>query len=133
MMGRQDTGRIQIRYDEPLIAGRDDVILIPHHTKMWLSWDCHDRSLEPVLEIYSIWGSGEKPGTDLWEILREMTGGAQEAWARGYRIGVIAGSDTHAGMPGRSLRESDRDDWRADHPGGLPGRQSHGQRGGLAG
>ena len=92
-------------------AGRDDLILVPHHVKMWADWDCYDPVLEPVLEIYSIWGGGERPGTDLWEILREMTGGAQEAWARGYRIGVIAGSDTHAGLPGRSMPDCDRDDF----------------------
>jgi len=92
------------------VAGRTDVILIPHHTKMWLDWDYNHPELEPVLEIYSIWGSGEKAGTHLWD-LREMTGGAQEAWARGYKIGVIAGSDTHAGLPGRSIWYSDRDDF----------------------
>ena len=100
------TPRMHDRY-----AGRDDVILIPHHTKMWLTWDCHDPTLEPVMEIHSIWGSGEKAGTDNWAILREMTGGAQEAWARGHRLGVIGGSDTHAGLPGRCLAESDRDDF----------------------
>ena len=111
------TGRADIVEDLQVLnmqkryAGRDDVILIPHHTKMWLNWGRQDPELEPVLEIYSIWGSGEKAGTDLWEILREMSGGAQEAWARGYRIGVIAGSDTHAGMPGRSVPASDRDDF----------------------
>lgn len=97
-------------------SGRQDVILIPHHTKMWLSWDCYHPELEPVLEIHSIWGSGEKAGTDHWG-LREMTGGAQEAWARGYRIGVVAGSDTHAGLPGRSLPAADREDFLSHRPG----------------
>ena len=100
------TRRMQQRF-----TGREDVILVPHHMKMWADWDCHAAELEPVMEIYSIWGSSERPGTDLWEILREMTGGAQEAWARGYRIGVIAGSDTHAGLPGRSIPNCDRDDF----------------------
>ena len=101
-----ETPRVQQRF-----AGRDDVLLVPHHVKMWNDWDCHSPQLEPVMEIYSIWGSGERAGTELWENLREMTGGAQEAWARGYRIGVIAGSDTHAGLPGRSIRNCDRDDF----------------------
>jgi len=101
-----ETPRMHKRYE-----GRDDVILIPHHTKMWLSWDCYDPALEPVMEIHSIWGSGEKAGTDNWAILREMSGGAQEAWARGYKLGVIGGSDTHAGLPGRALPDSDRDDF----------------------
>ena len=99
------TRQVQKRYER-----REDVLLIPHHTKMWLNWDCYLPELEPVMEIYSIWGSGEKSGTDMWT-LREVTGGAQEAWARGYRIGVIAGSDTHTGLPGRSLAKSDRDDF----------------------
>ena len=109
-----ETANIQKRYDE-----RDDVILIPHHTKMWADWNCYNAKLEPVMEIYSIWGSGEKRGTDLWD-LREMTGGAQEAWARGYKIGVIAGSDTHAGMPGRSLPDGDRDNFLR-YPAGIAG------------
>jgi len=100
------TARMHQRY-----ADRDDVLLVPHHTKMWASWNQHAPRLERVLEIYSIWGSGEKAGTDLWEVLREMTGGAQEAWSRGYRLGVIAGSDTHTGLPGRSIPGSDRDDF----------------------
>ena len=109
-----ETPEIQKRY-----TGRKDVILIPHHTKMWLDWDCYSPKLEPVLEIYSIWGSGEKAGTHLWNI-REVTGGAQEAWTRGYKIGVIAGSDTHAGMPGRSIAKSDRDDF-LPYPAGYAG------------
>lgn len=99
------TAAVQERY-----AGREDVILIPHHVKMWLRWDRHVAELEPVLEIYSVWGCGEKRGTDMW-ILREMSGGAQEAWARGYRMGVIGGSDSHAGLPGRSLPDSDRNEF----------------------
>jgi len=112
MLAELETPNIQKRY-----AGREDVILIPHHTKMWLDWDCYEPTLEPVLEIYSIWGSGERQGTDLWD-LREMTGGAQEAWTRGYKVGVVAGSDTHAGLPGRSLPCSDRDDFLR-YPAGL--------------
>ena len=100
-----ETPRVQKRY-----TGRTDVILIPHHIKMWLNWDCYEPALEPVMEIYSIWGLGEKQGTDLW-LLREMSGGAQEAWARGYKIGVIGGSDTHAGLPGRSIADCERSDF----------------------
>ena len=100
------TPEIQERF-----AGCDNVLLVPHHTKMWNDWKHHHPQLERVMEIYSVWGSGERRGTDLWEVLAEMTGGAQEAWARGYRLGVIAGSDTHTGLPGRSLPNSDRSDF----------------------
>ena len=90
--------------------GRDDVLLVYHHTKVWNNWSRWDPAVESVLEIYSAWGSGEKPGNDLWEVLAEQTGGAQEAWAKGYRLGVIAGSDTHTGTPGRKLAGCERDD-----------------------
>jgi len=98
-------------------AERNDVLLIPHHVKIWLDWNCHNPHLEPVMEIYSVWGCGEKHGSDLWD-MREVNGGAQEAWARGYKIGVIGGSDTHAGLPGRSIPNCDRES-RLHFPGGL--------------
>jgi hypothetical protein len=94
---------------QTLYHGRDDVMLVYHHTKMWNNWSRWDRSMESVLEIYSSWGSGEKGGTDRWN-LAEMTGGAQEAWAKGYRLGVIAGSDTHVGTPGRNIANCERDE-----------------------
>jgi len=84
-------------------------MLVYHHTKMWNNWSRWEPSLESVLEIHSSWGSGEKGGLDGWN-LAEMTGGAQEAWAKGYRLGVIAGSDTHVGTPGRNIVNCERDE-----------------------
>ena len=94
---------------QTLYHGRDDVMLVYHHTKMWNNWSRWDPGTESLLEIYSSWGSGEKGGVDRWN-LAEMTGGAQEAWARGYRLGVIAGSDTHVGTPGRNIADCERDE-----------------------
>jgi len=89
--------------------GRRDVIMIPHHVKIWTNWDYHDPDLEPLVEVYSTWGSSEKPGVDeYWD--KGMTPGSatQAAWARGYRMGVVASSDSHVGMPGRSVPNGDR-------------------------
>jgi hypothetical protein len=81
---------------------RGDAILIPHHVKTWTDWTHHDPELEPIMEIYSCWGQSESPGLDLWN--KGMTGGAGAwaAFARGYRMGLMASSDNHVGMPGRS-------------------------------
>ncbi|HID11028.1 MAG TPA: DUF3604 domain-containing protein [Candidatus Latescibacteria bacterium] len=69
-----------------------DAIVVPHHTKYGgrTVWDEHDPRWEPVVEIYSIWGSSECYGEH----------SVQAAWERGYRLGVIAGSDDHTGHPG---------------------------------
>jgi len=69
-----------------------DAIAVPHHTKYGgrTDWDQHDPEWEPVVEIYSMWGSSELYGEH----------SVQAAWERGYRLGVIAGSDDHTGHPG---------------------------------
>jgi len=95
-----------------------DVIIIPHHTLVWTDWNYHDPDLEPLLEIYSIWGSSEHPGNPLWNHSCVPGGGAQAALARGYRLGFIGSTDTHAGTPGRSIPNSDRFDWQP-YKGGL--------------
>ncbi|HID07658.1 MAG TPA: DUF3604 domain-containing protein, partial [Armatimonadetes bacterium] len=67
-------------------------IVIPHHTKYGgqTDWDRYDPYWEPVVEIYSIWGSSECYGEH----------SVQAAWERGYRLGVIGSSDNHSGHPG---------------------------------
>jgi hypothetical protein len=95
-----------------------DVIMIPHHTLVWTDWNYYDPELEPLLEIYSIWGSSERPGNPLWNHSCVPGGGAQAALARGYRLGIIGSTDTHAGTPGRSIPNSDRFDWQP-YKGGI--------------
>ena len=97
--------------------GRKDVIMIPHHVKAWTDWSYHDPDLEPLMEIYSCWGQSEHPGADLWEKGQTPGSGAWQAFNRGYRMGLIASSDNHAGMPGRSYPH-DRQVHTA-FPGGL--------------
>lgn len=81
---------------------RRDAILIPHHVKTWTDWSFHDPELEPVMEIYSCWGQSESPGLDLWDKGMTPGAGAWAAFERGYRMGLMASSDNHVGMPGRS-------------------------------
>ena len=97
--------------------GRKDVLIIPHHVKTWTNWDYHDPELEPVMEIYSCWGQSESPGTDLWNKGQTPGAGAWEAFRRGYRMGLMASSDNHVGMPGRSY-PGDRQ-IHTPFPGGL--------------
>jgi len=82
--------------------GRDDILIIPHHVKTWTDWSYHDPELEPIMEIYSCWGQSESPGLDLWNKGQTPGAGAWEAFRRGYRLGLMASSDNHVGMPGRS-------------------------------
>jgi hypothetical protein len=81
---------------------RRDAILIPHHVKTWTDWSFHDPELEPIMEIYSCWGQSESPGLDLWNKGMTTGAGAWAAFQRGYRMGLMASSDNHVGMPGRS-------------------------------
>lgn len=79
-----------------------DVIIIPHHTKVWTDWDFHDPELEPLAEAYSCWGSGVERDDPLWSKSIRPGSGLFNALARGYRFGVIGSGDSHSGMPGRS-------------------------------
>jgi hypothetical protein len=67
-------------------------ITIAHHSKYGgkTDWSFHDPTLQPLAEIYSTWGSSEEGGDH----------SVQRAWERGYKLGVIASSDTHTGTPG---------------------------------
>lgn len=83
-------------------AGRRDVMMIPHHVKTWTDWSFYNPEFEPVMEIYSCWGQSENPSQEKWDKGMTPGAGAWEALRRGYRLGMIASSDNHVGMPGRS-------------------------------
>jgi hypothetical protein len=71
------------------LAGRDDVLLIPHIGGRYADIvGFHDPKLEPVVEIYSDWGRFE------WLL--------EDALRAGYKVGVVANSDGHKGRPGAS-------------------------------
>ncbi|MFP3904944.1 MAG: CehA/McbA family metallohydrolase [Armatimonadota bacterium] len=89
---------------EYLRTRKDELLSIPHHTLVWTDWDVYDQELEPICEIYSMWGCSERTvgeGNPLWDKSCIPGGGAQAALGRGYRMGFIAASDTHSGFPGR--------------------------------
>lgn len=68
--------------------GRDDVLIIPHQGGRPATLDVVEESLTPFLELTSVWGVFEWFG--------------REAFDRGYRLGVVGGSDDHTGRPGAS-------------------------------
>ena len=97
--------------------GRRDVLMIPHHTKVRTDWDCFDAQLEPLVEIYSCWGSGAEHSDPLWDKSEKPGSGVFNALGRGYRLGFIGSGDSHAGMPGRSFPQ-DRQ-WFMHHKSGF--------------
>ena len=70
------------------LAGRSDLFIIPHVGGRPSDLAFHSATLEPVVELYSSWGEFE------WML--------RESIARGYHVGVVAGSDGHKGRPGSS-------------------------------
>ena len=71
------------------LAGRDDVMLIPHIGGRYADIvGFHDPQLERVIEIYSDWGRFE------WLL--------EDALRSSYKVGVVANSDGHKGRPGAS-------------------------------
>ena len=87
------------------------VLVIPHHTgylpgQRGKDWSCHDETLSPVTEIYSNHGSSEgcrtpRPLHANTSMGPRTSGGtAQDALARGLKLGFIASSDAHDCFPG---------------------------------
>ncbi|MCY3781648.1 MAG: DUF3604 domain-containing protein [Chloroflexi bacterium] len=70
------------------LAGRTDLFIIPHVGGRPSDLAYHSAALEPLVELYSSWGEFE------WML--------RESIARGYHVGVVAGSDGHKGRPGSS-------------------------------
>ena len=68
---------------------RRDVMLIPHVGGRYADLARHHAGLEPVVEVHSAWGTFE------WML--------DDAFSRGYRIGIVANSDGHKGRPGASF------------------------------
>lgn len=79
---------------------KKDVLIIPHHTLVATEWDSYD-SRERLVEVYSCWGRSEYPGNPGWDKRHNPWGGIQNALKKGYRLGIIGGSDTHDSFPGR--------------------------------
>jgi len=108
-----------------------EAIVIPHHTIRQVSpseeaytnnegqkpesqfvpsrggtnWDFHDEKLECLVEIYSKWGNSEYFGCPRPVVNSKPEGSVQEALRRGYKMGFVAGSDTHTSGPGSPFPE----------------------------
>jgi len=83
--------------------GDGRAMVTAHHTA---DWRYHDPTIQRLAEIYSKWGACEYPGNPLdrrpAKPPREYV---QEALARGYRLGIIAGGDTHDSRPANPAPE----------------------------
>ncbi|MDP6113082.1 MAG: DUF3604 domain-containing protein [Planctomycetota bacterium] len=90
-------------------------LVIPHHvsapSNFYNDWNFHDPGLERLVEIYSIWGCGERPAAEgnPYPILShsdpdnpgDLAGHhVKDALERGYTLGFTAGGDTHDGATG---------------------------------
>jgi len=89
-----------------------DALVIPHHTGYpkgicGKDWDFHDEKLSPFVEIYSLHGSSETEEglhpvltTGSWMGPGGAEGCVQAGLARGYKLGLMASSDSHLDHPG---------------------------------
>jgi len=90
-----------------------DPIAIPHHSAnviMGVDWEQGwNARYEKAVEIYSVWGSSEKPAAQgNTRPIRDLDGEASgrhviDALKRGYRFGFVGGGDIHDGRPGDEL------------------------------
>jgi hypothetical protein len=93
-----------------------NVITIPHHTAVndrtfWYGWGARNDAMQPLVEIYSTWGSSELSSKRKNTRPIKRYGGmapkgsgktVQEALAQGFRLGFTGGGDGHDGRPGDS-------------------------------
>ncbi|MFC5368497.1 DUF3604 domain-containing protein [Salinirubrum litoreum] len=97
-------------------AHETDVVSIPHHpAEAMYPFDfsemAYDDEMAPLVEVYSQWGSSERPGSDGNQYPLEMGQGemnepghyVQDALQMGYRVGMNASADYHGPHPGHSL------------------------------
>jgi hypothetical protein len=96
--------------------GPGTALSIPHHTaEAMYPFDFaateYDDELAPLVEVYSQWGSSERPASDGNRYPLEMGQGEIDEWGHyvqdahelGHRVGMLAGADFHGPLPGHSL------------------------------
>ncbi|MFB6311149.1 MAG: DUF3604 domain-containing protein [Salinirussus sp.] len=97
-----------------------NAVAIPHHTaEATFPFDfsamTYDDDVAPLVEVYSQWGSSERPGRDgnrhpvlMGQGEAEEPGHyVQDAFALGHRVGLMASADFHGPRPGHSLLHTD--------------------------
>jgi hypothetical protein len=113
-------------------AGGTQSVAIPHHpAEAMYPFDFsavdYDDDVAPLVEVYSQWGSSERPAEAGNRFPLEMGQGeigdpgyyVQDALELGYRVGMIGGADYHGPHPGHSLIHADPhlpglDEWLED-------------------
>jgi Protein of unknown function (DUF3604) len=90
-----------------------EALAVPHHSAsvaMGVDWQQGwNPRYEKAVEIYSVWGNSEKPGSSGNPRPIRASGGETDgrhvvdALKRGYRFGFIGGGDIHDGRPGDDL------------------------------
>lgn len=105
-------------------ARENGALVVPHHSAtklMGCDWSLgHDPQIERLVEVYSSWGSSERPLGPGHS--RTINGGEKmgshvvDALKLGRKFGMLASGDTHDGRPGHCLH-----------------RHKFGQTGGLVG
>jgi len=91
-------------------ARKQGAILVPHHPanrrgERGANPDCWDRSVSPVIEIFSEWGNAEHDRGP-YPYIRHSHGGRwtgntlHQFLQDGRRMGVVASTDDHLGYPG---------------------------------
>jgi hypothetical protein len=97
-------------------AGGTQAVTAPHHTaesSYPFDFDAtdYDDATAPLVEVYSQWGSSERPGSGGNRHPIDMGSGeeqrpghhVQDALAMGHRVGLMASADYHGPRPGHSL------------------------------
>jgi hypothetical protein len=92
------------------------VVTVPHHpAEAMYPFDFasvdYDDDLAPVVEVYSQWGSSERPGREGNRFPLAMGQGeidedghyVRDAHRLGYRVGMIGSADFHGPAPGHSI------------------------------
>jgi hypothetical protein len=94
-------------------------IIIPHHTLAVYKWEVHDPELEPLVEIYSMWGSSEYQGNPLWQLKNREGNSIADGLKLGYQLGFVGGGDNHHGQPAQGISQSKF--VQLNHPNGISG------------
>lgn len=100
---------------------REDMIVVPHTTSTpgsGCDFSTIDPSLyTPLIEVYSRWGTDEYFDNPNPVRYGARGGYWQDALKRGGKMGCIAGSDDHYGMPGMMMAEAPNINLKYTYPG----------------
>ncbi|HBK79540.1 MAG TPA: hypothetical protein DDZ83_07635 [Nitrospinae bacterium] len=95
-------------------------LTIPHHSASAIigtRWEYHNPRFQRLVEIYSIWGNSEAQGCErpLVNSSDYEHQSVEVALEKGFRLGIVAGSDTHTSQPGYSNRLRLKNGWHGGY------------------